>query len=136
MSAGFPALELRRFAVYGPREGEKRFIPTLMRAALAGAPLPLAPDAPRDFVYIEDVVNACLRAAAYPVESGSVLDIGSGVTHANHEAVELMGKVSRRPIPIAETPRPGSPSDCFHWCADISAARSAPGWTSFRRRRA
>ena len=128
-ASGFPAVELRAFSVYGPGEGATRFIPTLLRAAMTGAVMHLVAGPRHDFIYVEDVVDACLCAARVATASGAVFNIGSGVSHANEEVVEMARQVTGQPIPIAETPYPSSPADRRFWCADISAAREQLGWT-------
>ena len=127
-STDFPAIELRLFSVYGPGEGEKRFIPTLLRAARSGDPMPLIAAPPRDFIYIDDVIDACLAAARTPTEPGAIYNIGSGISHTNEEVVALARQVTGRPIPLAATPHAGSPTDRSHWLADISAARRDLAW--------
>jgi len=131
-SSGFPAVELRVFSVYGIGEGPHRFIPTLLRAALSGHPMPLIAAPPRDFIYIDDVVDACLAAARTSVPPGSVFNVGSGVCHTNDQVVAIARQVTGRPIPLADVPYPGSPSDRTHWLADINAARRDLGWSPRR----
>ena len=126
---GFPAVELRLFSVYGPGEGPRRFIPTLLRAAITGEPMPLVAGPRHDFIYIDDVVDACLCAAHAATSPGAVFNIGSGVSLANEEVVELARRVTGQPIPIAATPYPNSPADRAFWCAEISAAREHLAWT-------
>jgi nucleoside-diphosphate-sugar epimerase len=127
-STGFPAVELRLFSVYGPGEAPHRFIPTLLRAAITGEFMPLVAGPRHDFIYIEDVVDACLCAARVATAPGAVFNIGSGVSRANEEVVEMARQVTGRPIPIAATPHPGSPADQVFWCADINAAREHLAW--------
>ncbi len=128
-STGFPAVELRAFSVYGPGEGAQRFIPTLLRAAISGAPMPLVRGPRHDFIFVEDVVDACLCAARLATPPGAVFNIGSGVSTTNEAVVETARRVTGRPIPIAEAPYPSSPADRSFWCADISAAREQLGWS-------
>jgi nucleoside-diphosphate-sugar epimerase len=128
-ASGFPAVELRVFSVYGPGEGAHRFIPTLLRAAIAGEGMHLVAGPRHDFIYVEDVVDACLCAARVATSPGAVFNIGSGVSHANEEVVEMARQVTGRPIPLAATPYPSSPADRSFWCADISAAREHLSWT-------
>jgi nucleoside-diphosphate-sugar epimerase len=127
-STGFPAVELRLFSVYGPGEGPHRFIPTLLRAAITGERMPLVAGPKHDFIYVEDVLDACLCATRVATAPGAVFNIGSGVSRANQEVVEMARQVTGRPIPIAEAPHSGSPSDRAFWCADISAARERLAW--------
>jgi nucleoside-diphosphate-sugar epimerase len=122
-------VELRPFSVYGPWEGARRFIPTLLRAAMTGEPIPLVKGPRHDFIFVEDVVDACLCATRVATVAGAVFNIGSGVSTTNEAVVETTRQVTGRPIPIAEAPHPSSPADRAFWCADISAAREHLAWT-------
>ena len=70
---------LRPFAVYGPWEQLPRFVPTVVTAALRGEPIRVTEGAAgRDYVYVGDVVEACLAAATAPAAAGEVVNVGSG----------------------------------------------------------
>ena len=79
---GLPVLNLRLYSVYGPYEDSSRLLPALCEASLRNSLPPLAPNASRDFVYIDDVVEAFLDAANMmsPRLYGESFNIGSGVS--------------------------------------------------------
>ena len=91
--------------------------------------MPLVRGPRHDFIFVEDVVDACLCAARLATPPGAVFNIGSGVSTTNEAVVETARRVTGRPIPIAEAPYPSSPADRSFWCADISAAREQLGWS-------
>src|SRR4051812_45502555 len=69
----------RLFSAYGPWEEPSRLMPTLIRRARAGLPLEMAaPDTARDFVYVEDVVEALLDLPAAARLKGDVINLGTG----------------------------------------------------------
>ncbi len=72
------AVVVRPSFVYGPGQAEDKFIPTVLRAARHGGIVPLLPAAPVDWVHVDDVVAACLAAAAESVPSGTVVDVVRG----------------------------------------------------------
>jgi nucleoside-diphosphate-sugar epimerase len=121
--------QLRLFHVYGPWEAAYRLLPTAIGAALAGQPLPLTrPGIKRDWVYVEDVVEALL-AAALADRQGEVYNIGSGTETSNEEVVSIVEQVTGKLIarqPHAFLP---SASDTDHRCADIGKARADLGWS-------
>lgn len=121
--------ELRLFSVYGPGESPGRFVPATLRAAITGQPLPLKPGPRHDFIYIADVVDACLAAARAPLDPGEVINIGSGVATANEELVDVARRVTNRPIDARPGDHPGTPADSAHCAADISKARRLLNWT-------
>lgn len=127
---GRPIVMLRPFSMYGPGEPAKRLIPTAIRAALDGTPFPLtAPGFTRDFVFVEDVVDACLAAAITPGIEGELINIGTGRATANEEVVALVASIVGRPITLHPEPFPAKPTDTALWCADITKARDLLGWS-------
>lgn len=130
MSTGLPVVVLRLASVYGPWEEPSRLVPTLLRSAIRGELPPMAdPTTARDFVHIDDVVEAFTRAAARaPQCRGHVLNIGTGVQHTLREIVE----VARSCFGIEAEPAWGSypprPWDTTTWVTDPTRAAKELGW--------
>jgi nucleoside-diphosphate-sugar epimerase len=127
-TCGLPLTKLRIFSVYGPGEGARRFIPAVLRAAREGTTLPLAPLPRHDFVYVEDVVDACLAAAEREVEAGAIYNIGGGVSYRNEEVVAEAEAATGRRIATDRGAYPPSPADGPFWQADIGKAERELGW--------
>jgi nucleoside-diphosphate-sugar epimerase len=127
---GIRAVVLRAFQVYGPGDHPSRFVPTVMRAARTGAVVPLTtPGCRRDWVWVGDVVDACIRAAQVDaVPAGQVLNIGTGVQTANEELVDVARQVTGRPIPVAVGAHPGRPWDTPNWVCDPTLAAAVLDW--------
>ena len=91
-SAGLPAVTLRLYSVYGALEDERRLIPALLAHGLRGDLPPLvAPETARDFVYVEDVCDAFVRAAERSGDlSGGIYNVGSGRQVTVRELVECV----------------------------------------------
>jgi polyisoprenyl-phosphate glycosyltransferase len=87
----FPAVNLRLYSVYGPLEDTSRLLPTLVKKAIEGD-LPALVDGrtSRDFIYIDDVCEAFILAAAkmQPGMYGESFNIGSGTKTTIGELVE------------------------------------------------
>jgi nucleoside-diphosphate-sugar epimerase len=124
------AVVLRAFQVYGPGDHPTRLVPVVLAAARTGATVPLpAGLSRRDWVWVGDVVDACVRAArddALP--AGTVLNIGTGVQTGTPELVAVAERVTGRPIATAPGSHPGREWDTADWVADPSAARQLLGW--------
>ncbi|MBN2745638.1 MAG: NAD-dependent epimerase/dehydratase family protein, partial [Bacteroidales bacterium] len=75
-----PVAHLRLYSAYGPWEEPDRLIPVLISYARKGKLPPLvAAEISRDFIFIEDVVDAFLKAAANIEKiKGLALNIGTG----------------------------------------------------------
>jgi UDP-glucose 4-epimerase len=119
---------LRLYSVYGPWETPTRLIPTLVVRGLEGKLPPLvSPTTARDYVFVDDVVEAFL-AAAERAEPGAVFNVGSGVQTSLLEVVE----VTRRVLGLQVEPDWGAfPSrswDTDVWVSDPRAIERALGW--------
>jgi len=71
---------LRLYSVYGPYEEPNRLLPQLIvHGRRGGFPSLASPDIARDYVYVDDVVDAYLRAVERRSEDpGAVYNVGSG----------------------------------------------------------
>lgn len=127
---GRRCVTLRLYTVYGPWEDPGRLVPTLIVRGLDGALPPLThPDTARDWVHVDDVCDAYVRAATRPeVPPGAVYNVGSGVQTSLRQVVE----VARRQLGIAQEPRWGAMADrawdTAAWVADPRAIAAALGW--------
>lgn len=128
---GFPCVNLRLYAVYGPYEDTSRLIPTLLRHAIDGR-LPQFVDArtSRDFIHVDDVVAAFVRAATgmQPELYGENLNIGTGVK----TTIGDLADITRRIFDIAALPQFGTMEgrawDLAEWYSDPRKAERMIGW--------
>ncbi len=122
------AVTLRLYSVYGPYEHPDRLIPTLIRQGRQGRLPPLVdPDVARDFVYVDDVVEAYLLAVQSK-QNGAVYNVGTGVQTTIREVVDVV----RRVFGLQAEPRWGSmPNrhwDTSCWVANSQKIRDDLGW--------
>ncbi len=121
---------LRLYSVYGPFEEPTRLMPTLAVHGLHGRLPPLVdPHIARDYVYVDDAVEAHLLAASIPgQEPGAVYNVGTGRETPLAEAVE----VARRVMSIEALPQWGSMAprgwDTSTWVADNRRIQDRLGW--------
>jgi UDP-glucose 4-epimerase len=129
-SRGVRAAVLRAFQVYGAGDHPHRLVPTVLRAARTGEVLPVtAPGMRRDWVHVDDVVEACVRAGLDDdLPAGQVLNIGTGRQVANEELVATVERVSGRTVRVGRGAHPGCPWDTSSWVCDPSRARQLLGW--------
>jgi nucleoside-diphosphate-sugar epimerase len=127
---GIRSAVLRAFQVYGPGDHPTRLVPVVLDAARTGAAVPLPSHVSRrDWVWVGDVVDACVRAAAADdLSPGAVLNIGTGVQTSTEELVETAARVTGRPIATAAGAHPGRHWDTADWVCDPAAARRQLGW--------
>lgn len=116
-----PAVSLRYFTVYGPRQRPDMAFHRFLRAARDGGRISLYGDGQqtRDFTYITDIV-AATRAAAVHGQPGDVYNIGGGQRVALSEVLQLIERVTRTHLTIDHEPaQRGDMRDTF---ADTTAA--------------
>jgi nucleoside-diphosphate-sugar epimerase len=129
-STGCRLVILRLFQVYGPHDRSTRFLPSLIDAALTGRPLALTPRGfRRDWIYVDDVVEATLAAASADLPPGEVVNIASGHESTNEEIVSLVERYAGCPVPIDARPYTPRSWDAAHWVADIGKAKRLLQWT-------
>jgi UDP-glucose 4-epimerase len=121
---------LRLYSVYGPYEEPSRLMPTLVVRGLSGKLPPLVnPETARDFVYVDDVVEAYLLAAMRPGdEDGAIYNVGNGVQTTLGEVVEVARRVMNIKIEPEWDSMPARQWDTDVWVADNSKIRNKLGW--------
>jgi len=127
---GLRSAVLRAFQVYGPLDHPGRLVPSALRAACSGEVLPLTgPGLRRDWVFVSDVVEACVRAAkADDLPAGQVLNIGTGRQVANEELVGEVARTTGRPVRVETGAHPGRDWDATSWVCDPALAGRLLGW--------
>ena len=128
-----PVLNLRLYSVYGPLEDLSRLIPNLVAKGLKGAFPPLVdPNTSRDFVYIDDVCDAFVHAAARltPDIYGQAFNIGTGRATTIREVAKVAGDVfAIRAEPIFGS-MAGRSWDLPDWHAAPGKAERLLNWTA------
>ena len=121
---------IRPANVYGPRQdphGEAGVVAIFTRAMLADGPIKIFGDGTdeRDYVFVEDVVDALVRASDRP--GTGPYNVGSGVgTSVNEIASRLASLTGYSREPEPGPPRPG---DLRRISLDASLAKKELGWS-------
>jgi len=129
---GLENVSLRFFNVFGPRQDPtSQYSGVLSRfitALLSGNQPVIFGDGEqsRDFTYVENVVDACLRACVAPGASGKVFNVGTGTRFSLNETLRLLGKISGKNAKTKyHPPRSGDIRDSQ---ADITLAKKILGY--------
>src|SRR5262249_31551377 len=76
---GWPIVCVRPFNAYGPWQSTDRVIPEIILTGLTRKPLKMTEGRQtREFTYVDDEVDAFVRALTVPSVDGEVFNIGSG----------------------------------------------------------
>jgi len=138
---GGRAVTLRLANVYGPGpksgRSDRGILNMMVMRALTGEPLTLYGEGNlmRDYIFIDDVVNAFLMAgAALPVTNGKYYVLGSGVGHTIKEMAETVrrqvDKITGKNVDIQNVPPPPGLSqiEFRHFVANTLRFREDTGW--------
>jgi UDP-glucose 4-epimerase len=111
---GLKTVSLRYFNVFGPRQREDtpyaNAIPIFIDRILKRKPIPIFGDGEqtRDFIYVEDVVEANLLALCLSEGGGETFNCAGGREVSINELVRLLFKVAGYEVPVEYLPpRPG-----------------------------
>jgi nucleoside-diphosphate-sugar epimerase len=124
-----PIITYRLFSVYGPYEEPSRLVPTVVRRCLQGEDLDLvSPEIARDFVYVDDVVDAYLRFDALANLSGEIINIGTGVGSTIQQVVDLALHHTGAGVTCHWGAMPARIWDATTWVADCTKSHRLLGW--------
>jgi NAD dependent epimerase/dehydratase len=135
-SFDLPAVILRPFNTYGPRQSERAVLPSMIRQAIdpecdsirVGNLTPI-----RDFNYVVDIAEAFVAAStADGIEYGTPYNAGSGDGVNIGEAAKLISEICGTNKPIEEDHsryRPAQ-SEVFELLADAAKLRQCTSWSS------
>ena len=129
---GLRSRVLRLYSVYGPVEEPRRLVPEIVRQVRKGS-LPgfAAPETSRDFVFIDDVVDAVMLAALSLSDSSTpnfrVFNVASGTV----TTMEQLAATVKQQFTIADAPRFAEVTrawDLANWFGNPARIGSELGW--------
>ena len=124
-----PAVSLRYFTVYGPRQRPDMAFHRFLKAARDGSAIQLYGDGrqTRDFTFVADIVSAT-RAAAVSGRPGAVYNVGGGERVALNDVIARIEAVTGRRLAVERgEAQKGDMRDTF---ADTTAAARDLGFRS------
>jgi UDP-glucose 4-epimerase len=128
----FETVVLRYFNVFGPRQSPRSqyaaVVPLFITAIAAGEPVTIFGDGEqsRDFTFVENVVEANLRAAEADGANGRIFNVAAGSPKTVNTLADTIGGMLGKPVEKRYgPPRAGDLRDSY---ADIATARDVLGW--------
>lgn len=91
-----PTVSLRYFTVYGPGQRPDMAFTRFVKAAITNGRIEIYGDGKqmRDFTFVDDVVEANLRAAAGETTGGVVYNVAGGSNVSMNEVLDLLGSLN------------------------------------------
>lgn len=124
---GIETVSLRIFNAYGPQQqlpaSHAPVIPRFLKNALSGASVVIFGDGEqtRDFIYLDDVVEALIAASTAPNVDRQVINVGSGTENSLNRVASVIGDLVGKSIqPIYNPNRAGG---VRRMLADLSTAQ-------------
>jgi UDP-glucose 4-epimerase len=126
---GYPVAVLRPTVAYGPGQRGNMFIPALIGSLKENKKFEMTKgEQTRDFIYVEDLIDAYVSCAASRKMNGQIYNIGSGKPYSIREIAEkigdLMGKKGLIHFGGVEYRR----SEIMSYYVDCSKAGEELGW--------
>jgi dTDP-glucose 4,6-dehydratase len=131
-SFGTPAVTLRPFNTFGPRQSARAFIPTIISQALNGGEIRLGSLTPeRDMTFVSDTVAGFIAAATTPGIEGMTINLGTGDTHSVGWFAERLLSLMGIAEPIVQEKQRMRPeqSEVLKLVSDNSLACRAMDWS-------
>ena len=124
---GVPAVSMRYFTVYGPRQRPDMGFHRFFLSAMRNDPITVFGDGrqTRDFTFVSDAVAATIAASTRGTP-GAVYNIGGGSRVELMDVFELIGRVTGKALRLEKIePQAGDMRDTY---ADTTRAREALGF--------
>ena len=130
--ASFETVVLRYFNVFGPRQSPDSqyaaVVPLFITAIREGRPITIFGDGnqSRDFTFVENVVDATIRAADAEGANGRIFNVAAGSPESVNTLSDTLGELLG--MPVEKEYRPSRPGDIRDSWADVTAARDVLGY--------
>ena len=131
-SNGFSSVILRPSIVYGPGQDDSMFLPALIRALVEGRNFDMSlGEQTRDFVYVDDLVQAIIQALLAPSLCGDVINISSAtpirIDALAKMTANILGKGAEELLKFGA--KDYRTSDVMQYWAANTLAKSLLGWS-------
>jgi len=124
-----PITTFRIFAAYGYYEDAMRMFPSLIVPLLRGnAPALGHPDSVRDFIFIEDIIDAFQTAPGNLECEGKILNLGTGTQHTIKEAADIACRLIGTDVSPQWGQIKNRQLEPKMWVADMSNTFKTLGW--------
>ena len=100
MKKNFPVTILRLYLTYGERADENRFLPIIINGCIKNKKFPVSEGKQlRDFVHVNDVVDAIIKSLLSKNSKGEIINIGSGKPKKIRYLINKVKKILKTGLP-------------------------------------
>ena len=124
----FPSTILRLYNTYGPRQDLNRFIPIIISGCIKNEKFPCSKgNQLRDFLHINDVVDAILKSLTSKNARGQIINLGSGKPRIIKNIIEYIKKILKGGYPLFGKVKLRK-DEIFKVYPDINKAKNKINW--------
>lgn len=127
LDSGLKCIILRPFNVYGEGQNESFLVPHIIKQLKTGKIQLKDPNPRRDFLYVEDMTNAYIKAGEYNTSDFEVFNIGYGKSYSVEELVAKIIRIYGSSVKVnyVGDSRKNEVGDTI---ANINKAKNILGW--------
>jgi len=124
---GIRVVILRPFNIYGPGQDGRFLIPSIIEQAETGRIMLKDPTPKRDFVYIDDAIQAYIIALSYDKAAFDTFNIASGSSYSVREICDIVTRLYEKQIEVrfSDEKRPSEVSDIL---GSYNKAKALMNW--------
>lgn len=124
-----PVIVLRATLAYGPGQETVMFIPALITTLLRSKKFFMTSgEQTRDFIYIDDLVNAYIKAGISEGYFGEIFNVGSGKAYKIKDVACRIASFLKKESFLVIGAKDYRKSEIWAYCADISKAKACLKW--------
>ena len=130
-SKSLPVTTLRLFTPYGKFDEKGRLISDIMFAINENKKIVISsPESVRDFIFIDDVIDALIKSSEIPNIGGQIFNIGTGKSNSVKKIVEICKKKSKtnKNISVVDTKKRDYDLSGGKGYANINKAKKILQW--------
>jgi len=128
-----PIVTIRLFSIFGPYEEPGRLIPTVIIKALENQPISVVGNnQTRDFVYVEDLVDAYLMCTKLSKFDQRTFNICSGKQTSIEKIARMVVRLAKSKSEVSVGNYPARPWDTSFWVGNGNLSKDVLKWQPSR----
>lgn len=125
---GVPIIIFRPFNIYGAGQNDNFLIPLILKQIHEQGKVHLKDSRPkRDYIHVDDVINAYCKAVEYNKTDFDIFNIGYGISYSVENIVDLILRSSKNKVKIEYT-NESRPNEVLNTVADLNKVKKKLGW--------
>ncbi|NVO21375.1 MAG: NAD-dependent epimerase/dehydratase family protein [Bacteroidetes bacterium] len=124
---GVPVTIFRPFNIYGPGQHPHFLIPNIISQCLTGQVMLKDPRPRRDFIYVDDVVDACIAALSYSGPGVDIFNLGYGKSSSIPDIIHSLQIILDKEIDVHFSHETRE-NEVLDTICDIRKASALLGW--------